>query len=462
MLALVTDKYIFKPAPRLQLGFPFRTRFLDKSWFLESDCVPYAPQGRNLRTYRVNSKAEHKVVKKLLKLFLNSGNAPQGKNVQAKKYEGIISCILANLFWAYDYDYQILYSRSTSGSNKNWLRVFEFLGDNGIGLIQATKAPPGKHGVQSWATATPELMNMLHNAKTRIVFDSFKPTIVVRDSDKNVLPKPKRKQELIKYNKLEAETRAYNESWLNHSATWEGKTVVPFCTRIFKYNLALGGRYYGAFQGMPQVERAKIKIDSVETVELDYKAMHIAILYSWEGLELIGDPYIVDGYERDTIKAMILILLNSENEANFKRAIGRSANPKLQKDFKKYKAAREAYELARLNDLPRTEPYKEKWIDSFIEGIPVGTDPEKLIEAFSERHSAIKNHLMTKDIGLRLQAVDSSIMALILSDLGSQGIPALPVHDSILIKQTDKVKARESMRKAFEKITDKRCLIDQK
>lgn len=462
MLPLMADKFIFKPAPIIQLGFGFNTVRLDKSLFLEADCLPYAPNGRKVRTWNVNAKAENSIVKNLVKQFKKSGHAPQGKNVKRGLYESVFSCILANLFWANDYGYQVLYSRDTTGKNRSWLRAFDFLSDNGIGLIHTTISPPGKHGVQSWAQALPELINLLNEAKTKIRFDPNKPSIEVRDNDKNVLPVPRKKQTKLKYDRLERQARAFNEHWLEHSASLNNKLVVPFCTRKFNHKLELGGRFYADYQRLPQAQRKHIKIDSVDTVELDYKSIHVAILYAWEGLRCEGEAYQVEGFERNTIKSVMLRLVNIENLSHLKAVITRSANPDNQAHYKAYRNAREAYEKAILEGLPATEPRKAPWMDSFIENIPIGTDANKLIQALSERHRAIFHHIGSENIGLRLQAVDSEIMALVLSACVAENIPALPVHDSLIVRQTDKAKARLIMQTAFHQITGKHCLITQK
>ena len=58
-----------------------------------------------------------------------------------------------------------------------------------------------------------------------------------------------------------------------------------------------GGRFYGHYQNLPKTDRARILIDGTRTVEPDYKAIHFSILYALEGLQFVGDPYLVPNYE---------------------------------------------------------------------------------------------------------------------------------------------------------------------
>ncbi len=82
-----------------------------------------------------------------------------------------------------------------------------------------------------------------------------------------------------------------------------------FSRGSFKYN----GRAYGALhQRMPKQMRPFVLINGRKTVELDYSAYHIMMLYHTEGIDYQEDPYVVCGGPelRDVFKAVGLIAIN--------------------------------------------------------------------------------------------------------------------------------------------------------
>lgn len=450
---MIIDDSRLKSAIVFQMQLPFNRVYLDESLHL-------APNPKSVKDHwKCNSKAENLLLEHIVKQFKKSGYFG-GQRFHTRTYKPIFSCILANLQNAHIWNKQLIYSRRTNGKNKLWIRCFDFLID--LQLINSVITPANDRGFESWATALPELINLLNRYKTRIVFKEHHPALVVRDNDKNILPIPTNNNKRFKFDKMAKVPFEHNQLWLNHSVTLDNKVLVPFTQRKCNNTLELGGRFYGEFQTIPSKDRARLKIDCIDTVELDYKSQHMAIVYAWEGLELKGDPYLVEGFDRETIKAVTLRALNINNLSNLKSAITLSANPDNKAKYKAYKQARGIHDRRVLNGLCSNAPSKPKWIDSFIENVPTGTDANKLIEAFSDKHRDVFKHIGSKDIGLRLQAVDSQIMALMIASFNEELIPCLPIHDSVIIKQTDKAKARLIMQTAFKEVTGKHCLIEQK
>jgi hypothetical protein len=139
--------------------------------------------------------------------------------------------------------------------------------------------------------------------------------------------------------------------------------------------------------------------------------------------------------------------------SSLRRSISLSANPQNKEKYRTYKDARAIHDLRRAKGLACKAPFKPKWIKAFIEGIPSDTIADDLVYDFLEKHSVIKAHIGSPNIGLKLQAVDSEIMALVLDNLRLENIPALPVHDSIIVIRKHKQKARAVMAQSFEQIT---------
>lgn len=84
-----------------------------------------------------------------------------------------------------------------------------------------------------------------------------------------------------------------------------------------------GGRLYSAvqegmgnWQSMPQAQRKTILIDNRPTVELDFDAFHITMLYAVEGLQLALKPYdpyatVAPKAMRPIVKKLLLAVLNA-------------------------------------------------------------------------------------------------------------------------------------------------------
>jgi hypothetical protein len=178
-----------------------------------------------------------------------------------------------------------------------------------------------------------------------------------------------------------------------------------------------GGRAYGALhQGMLRKPmRKNILIDGQPTIEIDYSAFHIRMLYHREGIDYTDDPYLeCEGPERRNIyKAVGLIAIN----ATEKGACGAICDE--------------------LKDRGLEPPAREKPYASLVSG-------------FKQAHPAIAHHLFS-DVGVSLQNIDSRIMNAILVRLMGNGILGLPVHDSVIVQQQHETFTREVMTQEYKK-----------
>jgi hypothetical protein len=73
--------------------------------------------------------------------------------------------------------------------------------------------------------------------------------------------------------------------------------------------LTRGGRFYGAWTNMRQVERLKCTIDDQPVAEVDVSAMYLTLLCCITGhipfTTRFKDPYAIEGIHRDEVKAVI-------------------------------------------------------------------------------------------------------------------------------------------------------------
>ena len=429
-----------------QMELPLTRVYLDKT-------LTFAPNPKRVNSFwNTQQNSTNELVEDIANMFKNS-HFFGGKRFRKKTYLPIISTILANLLNADNHRLQIIYSRNDTSGNRPWIHFWDFLSH--LNLISTVIAGKNEKGVQSWCVALPELIELLKPAtSTKIIFDRHQPSIEVRDNEKNVLPVSKNQATRLKYNRYEKATRAFNEYWQHRIVTLDGKDVVPYVKRVFNGTLEHGGRFYGGFQQLPSNVRARLIIDDLKTCEIDYSSIHMAILYAWEGIQVqYGTVYEMEGYDRDVVKAVTLRALNINNLADLKRAISTSASPQNKIKYRAYKDARAVYEFERSKGFTSKAPKKALWIDTFIEGIPSDTIADDLLNAFLEKHSAVKAHIGSPKVGVRLQAVDSEIMALILHRLQLENIPALPIHDSVRIPKIHRLKARSVMMECFKEIT---------
>lgn len=189
-----------------------------------------------------------------------------------------------------------------------------------------------------------------------------------------------------------------------------------FIHRVFNSGkFSLGGRFYGAvYQQLPSAYRKHIFINDNPTIELDYSALHIRMLYHMEGVDFRKDPY--EGIEeRKKFKTVQLILINAEDR---KKAV--------------CGIRKELMEMG----------YRTGLKDEDIEG---------LIETFVSLHPTISKFLHS-GIGLKLQNIDSKIMDNILTNLTKMGIPALPVHDSVIVEKRYEEELEHQMVNCYKKV----------
>ena len=180
-----------------------------------------------------------------------------------------------------------------------------------------------------------------------------------------------------------------------------------------------GGRFYGAYHlEMPKELRKHILLNGAPSVELDFSALHIRMLYHREGIDYREDPYRVvceTDDERKVFKLVQLIAINAESEKEAVHAIR--------------------------DQLRRNGVYE-------------GLSDQEILERlgrFKEGHPAIAKYL-NAGIGLRLQNMDGRITDRVLTVMTKEGIPCLPVHDSYIVPLCYRDFLEEAMSEAYEEI----------
>jgi hypothetical protein len=183
-----------------------------------------------------------------------------------------------------------------------------------------------------------------------------------------------------------------------------------------------GGRFYGGWwQATPSAARTRITINGNPTVECDYSAQHIHILYGLEGINYFerfdvgDDSYALPGYEgvdRHILKLVLLISLNVSSRESALKAIRK--------------------------DLRQNHP------DVSLGDLDVGG----IINAFAEKHDLIIRYLFGR-MGPRIQRIDSSIAERVMAPFVHEGNCILCIHDSFIVEQRYAECLTQRMENAF-------------
>lgn len=168
----------------------------------------------------------------------------------------------------------------------------------------------------------------------------------------------------------------------------------------------LNGRLAGGFwMSLRAQERGAIRLAGEPLADLDFKAMFIQLAYRSQGDELSEDfdPYKIPGLEnhRDGAKLAMLSLL------------GRSTR------------------MAKLSPELR-------------DALPPGWNAARLMAAVKELHYGIED-LFSKDLAVQWMFHESQILIAVLLRLIDEGVPALPMHDGIMVPVSKKAAAQLAM-----------------
>ena len=319
------------------------------------------------------------------------------------------------------------------------MRVIDGLAD--LGLIEHHLGfhdrRPGGQGRQSRMRATPALIRIIEThcvTQDMIGRAEGEEVIILRDADGDDIEYT----DTDETRRMRAFVNAYNTALARADIrlSAEGIALVQaegiaidfsrtVVRRIFSHgHFELGGRFYGPWwQSIPKQVRAHLLINGLATVERDYRAQHIHILYGMRGKRYAdfhddGDPYALPGHDdvdRSFLKRVLLIALNAQDE----------------------RAALQAIQSEQNRD-PGDRRYTQ-------------TQVRAMIASFTAKHATIADTLYT-GTGLRLQRLDSDIAEHVVGTALNDGILTLSLHDGFIVDgQYDQVLI-DTMIKVFHKL----------
>jgi hypothetical protein len=232
---------------------------------------------------------------------------------------------------------------------------------------------------------------------------------------------------LSSYNSL-LEKTYIDIATLNEPVIWRevrtrrGRRQVPirisqnskFVRRIFsRGSWDLHGRFYGGFwQQVGEDLRKDIFINGNPTIEVDYKAIHVTLLYAQFLNEQKVCPYGEDPYDlkiqlspsapkdiqRKRVKSLILQAIN----ANCRKTA-----------------------FSAFRDNAKAGTPEKRLTNKYL---------ERLLEAFLDEHPDLRRFIAT-DTGVDLMRVDGDITEEIIRLMTKRGIPVLTIHDSYIVER---------------------------
>ncbi|MGR3373711.1 hypothetical protein [Pseudooceanicola nanhaiensis] len=210
--------------------------------------------------------------------------------------------------------------------------------------------------------------------------------------------------------RMEAEVTEINAFLSNHlfsfgPAPYLYRTFNDGDTPEFAWNL--GGRFYAAgrsYLSIPKAERRMMTIDGHSVVEIDITACQLTLLHAVleTPLDLSGDPFAIEGISRDRAKQTFNVMIG----------LGSTTEKEGDHAPSKRRTVERALLLARYPALTRIE----------AEGLN----------------------------SLKLQALDAEIMRdALLTLFRDHKVPALPVHDCLIVRVQDADLAEAVFAEAF-------------
>ncbi len=249
-----------------------------------------------------------------------------------------------------------------------------------------------------------------------------------RFKSKELIRLKDRHKKLINYkdsaltNEMRKNLKSLNELIHRHKFSVSGFGWIDFSKceiyRVFNGNFHNGGRFYGGWWiNLPSEIRERIRIEGSPTVELDYGAHHIHLLYGKIGGVCPKEPYLLSDQNpklRPLMKMVNLIGICAKNKYVAISAIEKAAQ-QLESDGEVV--------------------------------LPTDLDCEELLEQFIEMHEPIRDYYCS-GVATELQNLDSRIAEYVLMELREREIVCLPVHDSFIVMEEHQDTLKKIMEEA--------------
>ena len=201
-----------------------------------------------------------------------------------------------------------------------------------------------------------------------------------------------------------------------------------FVRRVFNNNsFDEGGRFYGGWwQRIDGKIRKDIRINNIATVEIDYSAIHVIMLYALMGIDywrnFSKDPYDINirfvndpEHSRKIIKLLLLLGINANNETSLFQAFRNEHD---------YETMRYEFTNEKLSEI---------------------------LSNIKKEHHPIAHKICSGE-GIKLMNYDSMIVEYILDKFIERDTPILTVHDSFIVPLGLENELYRLMQEAFERV----------
>lgn len=358
--------------------------------------------------------------------------------------------------------YAITYTRNPKywreyGDNLSWVymdKVIDYMVDIGVAHNFTGGIRNGVTEIASILIINPEFIDKC-NGKVEFtsgidecLLQPKLPLVEIRNEDK--IERKPTKEERIEVSNMATVVEEYCNLLSKKTVSINGISVPElFFRRIATVDLDHGCRWYddGTIQQEDATSRSSVLIDFESTVEVDYSSLHFSLAAEELKLDLKGkDPYMfpfeisVDygaieqwkmdyGFDkkydplRNLKKMALLTMFNAKSEKSAISAISKA----LRDDYRK------------------EESVKRKFVG--LSNVPV-TD---LVAKLRESNKEIESYLMT-GVGLRFQKLDSEMITYCIKKFMEVGEVCIPIHDSIVVKFSQKSFAEKCMIDAYEHV----------
>ena len=215
--------------------------------------------------------------------------------------------------------------------------------------------------------------------------------------------------------RLRAEVGEFND-WISRF-DFSG-CAPPRFKRVFAASWSLGGRWYSAgndgnYQLMSEASRLAIRIGGEPVTEVDVRASHLSIMHGLLGLPMPeGDPYRFPDAPRSVVKAWITA------------SLGKGTSIKRWPR----NASRQTPEIAgfKARDVGSLICARYRFLVSPARAVASAAGLDKLADL------GPPERLLTH----RLMAIEAQALTGAMQHLRARGVPALPVHDGLLVPAT--------------------------
>ncbi|NIZ14720.1 hypothetical protein [Phaeobacter sp. HF9A] len=250
-----------------------------------------------------------------------------------------------------------------------------------------------------------------------------------------------RKQFEPKIKVLEEQVKSFNK--IMTSKPLESPKGITFgrCYRVFNNgSLQSGGRLYGPWQTLPEAKRLQLTIEGEPVCEIDLKASFLSIS---NGLTGFGDVLPFDPYQKIRF---VQEANGTDNQRLHRDAAKLLVNAYLCKDgdFKKFPKSKTKDKVS-----GKVIPFKK------LHQLEMSFD-----YYLAQIHAAFPFLRAAKSKQFNLMFEESKIIIEAIEIMQAQGVVSWPVHDSLLVKKSDREKAEAALRKAVTSLIGREVSMD--